>query len=770
MSDSKKKSIPNPTEHELAVLKQNFGFNQFRPGQWKIIWTLIHQKRDVCGVLATGQGKSLCYQYPAILSGKCSVVISPLISLMQDQQLGLTAKHIPCEVLCGTTRDYLSTMSKVVNGEFKVIYTTPEFINGNFGFLNKMYQNNCLELIAIDEAHCISQWGHDFRPSYRQLRNLRENIPDVPVLTLTATATPTIIKDIRESLDLKQARLVKASVYRPNLSIWVKKKSSAILSDFKEILGGPEKNDDGGSTIIYTNSRKDCEHIHQILSRAGYKVEYYHAGMTDNQRREIHQNFIYDRIKMVVATIAFGMGIDKPSIRRIINWGVPANLETYYQEIGRAGRDGLDSDCYLLYSNGDLFIHKFLISKMTASKQVQEHHLHLLQLMRQFVGSSVCRQYQLLSYFEEEQLVMDMPSDDDNRCGHCDNCADYEHQLLENGGKTIEDRKVNIGPEAKLLTDLVKGLSTNYGFRNLIGILTGSQAKTFPAKLKRCVHYGEGDHHSQNYWRALGDMLIDLGYLKYTRIGGLYGGNKSSNGKVFQVIAPGPQKLELDQNGEYWVTPSLSLQKCLPQSPSKSPQTTSITEQLIAKLKQFKDECSLELNLPPYLTLSDPVINRLLQLKLPTSIDQLALVDGMNPKVVMMMGDKLLELMNDLVPDTSVEEKITDGIDNLNASQKETLKFLQEGYDFDQIISTRKMTNNTIENHLMKIYQHCTDLDYSQLIAPGHFELIDDYLTEHSAEDKLKPIKEGIKQKSGQNVSYLEIKLVKGIRARPKES
>lgn len=703
MIDSKK------MEPYLPKLKEKFGFNSFRDGQFQIIQTLLEEKRDVCGILATGQGKSLCYQFPAVYTGKTSIVVSPLISLMQDQKMALLAKKIPCETLSGQTRNYLDTVSAVVRGEFMVVYTTPEFIHGNTGILKKMEAAGTLGLLAIDEAHCISQWGHDFRPSFRKLTQLRQSVDEVPILTLTATATPTIVQDICDSLNMKNPRVVQTPIYRPNLSIWVKKKgSSSTMPEIREILGKPSlyyktgdktKKDDSeaepepkklsfkkngslpedegclmdssddeslevrivdsdeetespqaagreDSVIIYTQSRKDAEKICAVLKKAGYPVEYYHAGLSDWKRQEVHENFIYDRTPIVVATIAFGMGIDKPSIRKIINWGMPANLETYYQEIGRAGRDGLDSSCYMFQSGGDLMIHKFLIGKMTAPKEVQEHHLHLLNVMRQWTTSEVCRQYQIAQYFEKEQLVLQSPSEEEQKkfCGICDNC------VARATGENQDDEKVNIAKEAKLMVGLVKGTSINYGFKNLVGVLTGSKAKDFPARLKMHAMYGDGDYHSQAFWRALGDLLIDHGYLKYTKVGGMFGrGNK---GKVFQVVTVGDKKLELDKNRELWVVPNSGLRTHMKSKKTAHASTdvTPLSGELMIKLKALRRQMSERMNLPPYLVLSDPVINSLLKLRSGTNrkIDMMDLttVDGMNAQVLMEFGTELQNVMN----------------------------------------------------------------------------------------------------------------------------
>ena len=801
----------DPTDEELAVLKKYFGFNQFRDGQWRIIKTLLREGRDVCGILATGQGKSLCYQFPAVLKQKTVLVVSPLISLMQDQKMALLAKNIPSEAMCGLTRDYLETTQAVVSGKFRVVYTTPEFINNNLGILKIMHSNGVLEMIAIDEAHCISQWGHDFRPSYRQLTTIREHLPpEIPILALTATATPAITKDICDNLDLRNVDIIRASTDRPNLRLWVEKKHpGGWLPSIKKILGEPSKwivggtdknehkneddneedygneddngneedhgneddngneedygNEDileedtpkkkvlghGDSTIIYTNSRKDCENIYKDLKRVGYPVDYYHAGMGDKRRMEVHKDFIYDRTPIVVATIAFGMGIDKPSIRKIINWGLPANIETYYQEIGRAGRDGLESDCYLLYSMGDMYIHKFLIGKMEAGKQVQEHHMHLLELMRQYVTGNVCRQYQLAQYFTRENLVTEIPQDPeelDKFCGVCDNCFARKEELDSNGGYAVAEEKIEVYHEAKMMIDLVRTLSTNYGFKNLVGILAGSKAKDFPARLKRCAYYGKGDSKSQVFWRALGDILIDHGYLKYTKVGGLYGGSKwgKNSNKVFQVVTIGSKKLSGDS---LKIVPSPTLKKTIKGcETNKNSDELSVgkTGELMSELKRFRIEVSVKMNLPPYMVMGDKVINNLLNERLPTDISRLALVDGINTHVIMMYGDDLVQVMNKCAPKITFVENGGTKM-GLNSTQNETLELFKQGLGVKEIAKKRDMVASTIENHLMKAFATEDGLEWQRLVSPDQKEKIEKFLRDNK-DKKLNKLKRNFKK------------------------
>ena len=329
-------------------LKKCYGYNEFRPTQKSVIKDIL-KGRDVIVVYPTGGGKSLCYQFPATYTSKISIVISPLISLMNDQKLKLNSMGVKSICLNGETYsssgNFPNKTKKLLQlfEDVSVVYCTPEFITVNIDIFTKIIDKICL--FAIDEAHCVSEWGHDFRVSYRKLNMIKEHFPHIPLISLTATATPMVMQDIFDSLNYEEIVQYRLGTKRNNLIISVKQKGLSVLEDLN--INQDE------STIIYAQTQKETERIHDILKSGGIKSECYHGGMSSQDKDTSHNNFVQDKVKILVATICFGMGIDKPDIRRIVNYGSPQNIETYYQEIGRAGRDGKDSVVDMFYEEKD---------------------------------------------------------------------------------------------------------------------------------------------------------------------------------------------------------------------------------------------------------------------------------------------------------------------------------------------------------------------------------------------------------------------------------
>jgi ATP-dependent DNA helicase RecQ len=753
---------PNAKEYE--TLKTVFGYNNFRLGQDEIIANIL-VKNDVCGVLATGVGKSLCYQFPAVHLNKTAVVISPLISLMKDQRMSLEAKNISCVVLSGGMVNYFQVMKDIIAGKYLVVYTTPEHLNGNTGFLSQLEKNDKLALLAIDEAHCISQWGHDFRPSFRMLSDIKRQIPKTPILALTATATPNVIKDMCETLKLNDPVLVKTGVRRANLILDVRLKSSngrhdedqCVLRDLTDVLTNPLE-----STIIYVLRKRDAEEICKMLQLAGYNAKYYHAGMPDNERLEVHEDFIYDRCPIVVATIAFGMGIDKPCIRKIVVWGLPANIATYYQEIGRAGRDGLESNCVLFYSPADIHIHRFLIGKME-EEQVRDHQLFLLEQMRKWAeNNTVCHQVLLDYYFEHEQLLSNINVTEYVDCGKCDNCIFKMHKNACNE----EELEINIGPEAHLLIDLVCSLAPKrYGLKNLINILMGSNSKDLQVALRNNPFYNKGSRHNTLWWKALSTYLFDNEYLQYHKMGGLYAKRTHSNAThVIQLVGTGSKILDTP---DLYITPSLSQKILIPVEKkfsihSKVDSMRDEGNELYTRLKQFRTNISTHMKLPPYVVLPDVILHSLMKLDLPTNIPRLTLINGLNTRLLLEYGEELLAVLNDIKTvktETVVIEKVLTST-KLNESQMQTLKLIQSGKSLSDIGKSRGLIGATMENHFMKIVEHVPDFDYSPFVNETHIEIASEWINNNPTNlSQLKPIKDALDK----SISYLEIKVALAI-------
>jgi ATP-dependent DNA helicase RecQ len=377
-----------------TILKNYFGYDQFRPLQEEIIETVL-AKKDALVIMPTGGGKSLCYQLPALRLDGVTLVVSPLIALMKDQVDALKANGVAAEFINSslTADEIYKVQRKAQNGQLKILYIAPERLSVDS--FKQFLENINVQLIAIDEAHCISEWGHDFRPEYRNLKKLRKDFPTIPVIALTATATIKVRKDIIEQLSLQKAQIFLRSFNRENLTYFVQPKQGV----FDQLLGLLEKHRDQ-SVIIYCSSRKITEELAEDLRKAKFSASAYHAGLDPQKRSATQEKFIRDEISIIVATIAFGMGIDKPDVRLVVHYDLPKSLEGYYQETGRAGRDGLASECVLFYSYGDKMKQDYFIRQISKEDERMMAEQKLDQVI-EFCQLSHCRRGYLMKYFGE---------------------------------------------------------------------------------------------------------------------------------------------------------------------------------------------------------------------------------------------------------------------------------------------------------------------------------------------------------------------------------
>ncbi|XP_041529818.1 Werner syndrome ATP-dependent helicase isoform X3 [Microtus oregoni] len=501
--------LPEPSAKQINCLKTYFGHSSFKPVQWKVIHSVLEERRDNVVVMATGYGKSLCFQYPPVYAGKIGIVISPLISLMEDQVLQLELSNISA-CLLGSAQSK-NVLGDIKLGKYRIIYMTPEFCSGNLGLLQQLDSNTGITLIAVDEAHCISEWGHDFRSSFRTLGSLKTALPLVPVIALSATASSSIREDIIHCLNLKNPQITCTGFDRPNLYLEVGRKTGNILQDLKPFLVQKSSHawEFEGPTIIYCPSRKMTEQVTAELGKLNLACRAYHAGLNINKRKDVHHWFLRDEIKCVVATIAFGMGINKADIRKVIHYGAPKEMESYYQEIGRAGRDGLPSSCHVLWAPADFNLTRHHLLEIHNEK-FRLYKLKMLAKMEKYLHSSRCRRQIILSHFEDKRLQrasVDVLGTE--KC--CDNCrARLSHCYPTNDP---DDTFQDFGPQAFQLLSAVDILEEKFGIGIPILFLRGSNSQRLADKYRRHKLFGAGKDRAESWWKALSHHLVAEGLL-----------------------------------------------------------------------------------------------------------------------------------------------------------------------------------------------------------------------------------------------------------------
>jgi Werner syndrome ATP-dependent helicase len=488
------------------ILLKKFGYSYFRNDQYKIINNILNNK-DVTAVLPTGYGKSLCFQLPSLYRKKPVIVISPLISLMKDQKELMD--NIDVKTCCYNSqisnKNKIELEKEIKTGIYSIIYITPESIEHHPEFITSIKDSIGISLFAIDEAHCISSYGFDFRPSYQKLNILRTLAPDIPILALTATATDRVINDINSSLKMNGIT-VKLPYDRNNLTIYVKDCDIRTLPAIYEML-----KDKTGSHIVYCVTKKNTEKIYEYMKSKKMKVGYYHAGMKTEDRDKTQTKFIKNEYNIIIATVAFGMGINKPDVRTVIHYGCPSSIESYYQEIGRAGRDGKPSECYLYYSMNDFKIQELFIDRINSKPEYKKIKNQMLGTMIDFTCTKNCRKKVILEYFGDKTIF---PKDN---CGKCDNCIKQKSESIENINTNTNTIDTNIikqnGNEIYILLNIIRDVNCGLGLNNIIGIIRGSKAKGIDSR-----YYGHKLYNSRNrlmppWWKNIFGILKDTGYI-----------------------------------------------------------------------------------------------------------------------------------------------------------------------------------------------------------------------------------------------------------------
>jgi ATP-dependent DNA helicase RecQ len=720
------------------ALKQYFGHESFRPGQREIIEYALNGT-DTFVLMPTGGGKSLVYQLPALLMRGLTVVISPLIALMQDQVDRMRANGLPATFVNSTLNslERVERERAVLKGTIKLLYVAPErLVSGNFlSFLKQVEQTVGLSLIAVDEAHCVSEWGHDFRPEYRQLGQLRDRFPQVPMMALTATATERVRQDILEQLQLSDPYIHIASFNRPNLYYEVRQKTKTSFGELVQLLR--EKPDE--PVIIYCQSRKSVDELSESLRNQGIRALPYHAGMTNEQRTENQSRFIRDDVSVLVATIAFGMGIGKPDVRAVIHYDLPRNLEGFYQESGRAGRDGMPAKCIIFFNHGDRAKVEYMIGQKTDEHE-QRIARQQLQQMVAYSESSDCRRRVLLGYFGETLRG--------DNCGNCDNCQSES---------TIEDRT----SDARKFLYAIAKTGQRFGFRHIVDVLRGANNQ----KIRDYRHdqlpiYGIGKDQSADEWQRIGRSLIHQGLLTETTDG--Y--------PVLRLNELSMQVLRKERTVEM-IAHIKAKQKRQVKS-KDAPDMTANEEELFQRLRALRKRIADELNVPPYVVFADLSLRSMAQRR-PQSRTQFAQIPGVGSNKLAdyftPFTDEIRDycLSNNLMMDIEplYEERVVKK-EGISSSQKNvgtltrqlTLDLYRQGVSIDEIAKERDLKASTIISHLADMIEVGETVVVDHLIQPGHYEFIVDVL-QKVGDEVLKPVKDIL----GDAYSYEEIRLVRAL-------
>ncbi|HGF7441256.1 TPA: DNA helicase RecQ [Enterococcus faecium] len=582
------------------LLKQYFGYDEFRPGQKEIIQKVIDQE-NVLGIMPTGSGKSICYQLPSLLLDGLTVVVSPLISLMKDQVDAANQLGIPATFINSSLDGYETArrFQEIDRQQYRLLYIAPErFIMPDF--IQAMNRWNVC-MIAIDEAHCISQWGHDFRPSYLQMAKQLDQLPNQPVIVaLTATATIQVAADIKRLLKIPDGNHIQTGFGRENLRFQVVKdqKKEQYLVEYLKI----NKNQSG---IIYAATRKEVDRIYHLLKKFGFSIGRYHGGLNENERTAMQEAFLYDRLQLIVATNAFGMGINKSNVRFVIHYQIPGSLEAYYQEAGRAGRDGLSSEAILLFAPQDIQVQKFFIQQSQREEEQKQKEYEKLKAMTEYAYIESCLQQYILNYFGETSSPC-------NRCGNC-----------------LDDRKiVEVTTQAQMVLSCLKRMGENYGKQMLMKVLAGSKEQKLRALGFECLStYGLMKNQSQKETMQLIEYLISNGYL--LTVNGEY--------PILKVTERGIQVLK-GQEAVYRKEPKKVQQL-----------SDEETDTLFEVLRELRTDLASEAGVPPYVVFSDSTLKEMSRIR-PSSRLEMLQIKGVGQSKLDKYGEAFLSRIKNTDP------------------------------------------------------------------------------------------------------------------------
>lgn len=602
----------NSRDRALQLLQTYFGYTSFRSAQEAPVESLL-KNEDVVAIMPTGAGKSICFQIPALCKSGFTVVFSPLISLMKDQVDGLVDQNIPAALINSTLTqtEFNKTMYDVRSGNIKLLYIAPERLGSNF-FCNVL-RSMPISQVIVDEAHCISQWGHDFRPSYRLIGDWLASLPKRPVVgAFTATATKAVENDIKTLLGLDHANVYVTGFDRPNLSFSVVRTPKRM--DYVVDYVRRHSHENG---IIYCSTRKDVERVYDNLTRAGIQTGYYHAGLSDEMRKDMQNKYAFDQLQVMVATNAFGMGIDKSNVRYVLHYQMPRNMESYYQEAGRAGRDGAPAECILLYSGQDVRVHKYLIEQGHLEPQREQVELRKLQSMIDYCFCSTCLRKYMLAYFGEIVPWLE--------CSNCSSC-------------NTKGERVNVTKEAKAIFRTIIATEERYGASMISSIVRGERTDRITrAGLDALSVFGYLSDVGDKEIKGLIQQFVASGYLR------------SSMGKypVLSVTAGAEEVLaghkEVEEIRQEVIVPSRKTKKSASISRSEVPRSGS--GGLFEHLRQHRKQLASQLSVPPYIIFPDTVLIDLANIR-PKTLGEFGNIKGVGEAKLKKYGLSFLEAIS----------------------------------------------------------------------------------------------------------------------------
>lgn len=717
------------------ALKETFGFDEFRPHQAQLIEGLI-AGRDIFGVMPTGGGKSLCYQLPSLMMKGCAVVVSPLIALMKDQVDSAKANGI--RAACVNSSLSLETRKEAARayraGELDLLYLAPERLS-SAGMLDRL--RDCPlgapAFFAIDEAHCLSEWGHDFRPDYLFLSTLRDAFPETPIAAFTATATAKVAADIELRLHLQNAEKVRASFDRANLRYEVRQKR-----DWERQLLEFIQARKGQSGIIYRTSRKSVEGTAALLCANGIEAQAYHAGMNPDDRARVQDAFIRDDVPVIVATVAFGMGIDKPDVRYVLHGDLPKTVESYYQETGRAGRDGEPAECLLLYSAGDGVKLRGFCNEIVDESE-RERTLGLLREMERFAAAPSCRRRSLLSYFGEQMA--------EGSCGNCDFCS----------GEFIEKEATR---DAQMLLSAIARTGESFGMAHVCDVVSG--AKT--AKIREKGHhelktYGVGSDRPKRYWRHLLDNLLAQDVIAL-----------ADNGfPVPKLTAEAKLLLKGSRTFSYYEDSRKEPERAA----SRANELVECDEELFGLLAALRKTIADGDGVPPYVVFADRTL-RFLAAGLPMSLQELQEIPGIGSHKCEHYGPRFLSVIHDYCQENPAALASRQEIAHLKPKSGKSAKgnvirprgetfgvslaLLQQGLSVAEVAAKRELNLSTIEGHFARLLLDGEPLDWRDQVTEEQNSLARQLLEKHGTES-LKPIIE----EAGESLTYGQVRIVLAV-------